>query len=454
MVNNLDAMQLQEELIDVERRYESAVRDIESVSEMLEQERQINANVVAASKEDSVKMTILNNTNRKLEADLRELRMQLSTQRGRLMTRNNDEDNHKALLNQKNVEINKFIEEVTNLGAVNEALTNDLEEVTNELQAAMEEIDTRDEEIKTLNKFLEESNLKCQELSEERDSLRERVEDFTDNLEKERNRHQTLIDGIESDLDYYRNQCKLLESNRIDTETKLRGLSSKFGKHNQEVNFLETLQSEISSKDKEIKKLKAGLESMTKDFEILALDWDKMDKESKSKNPNREELVKKFKSTALSQDEKEQLMQRIEHMNKLQKKDRDQLDEIKKSVIEKEKEILELRINIEKFENGSYGMKEALAEIKTWRARHSLSEKHVAEYVERIADLESQGADLAEENIALRDKLQIPFTSLNLSNFKNSKLIELEKTKVLVFTLQNEIEKLEEERIELKSKLR
>lgn len=68
---------------------------------------------------------------------------------------------------------------------------------------------------------------------------------------------------------------------------------------------------------------------------------------------------------------------------------------------------------------------------------------------------------MAEEIILLRSKLDMDFTDLDLENFKNSKLIELvrmflikEQSKSLIITLKDEIEKLENERIELKSKMR
>jgi hypothetical protein len=61
----------------------------------------------------------------------------------------------------------------------------------------------------------------------------------------------------------------------------------------------------------------------------------------------------------------------------------------------------------------------------------------------------------------MRSKLDMDFTDLDLENFKNSKLIELvriflikEQSKSLIITLKDEIEKLENERIELKSKMR
>ena len=433
--DNVDLVELQEELIDLENRYEFAMRDIESVTEMLDQERQINSNLMLASKEDYVKLTILTNTNKKLEQDLRDFRIN-SSQKTRFTTKSNngDDDGHRAISNQKNQEINKFIQEVDNLSTLNDTLTSDLENVTNELQAAMEEIDNQNKEIKELNNELEVSGFKIMDLIDERDKLLTRVGEFDQHFSKDRNRNEILVSGMENNLEYFENKCQLLEKNKIELESKLQKMESQFGKvaYNNEI---ESIQLELLKKDKEIKRLKAKLNAMTKDFELLALDWDKMDKESKT--PKREELVKKVKS--LNTTEKEKLDQKIEYLQNLHDKDL---------------KMLEMGIRLEKFENGEYGLKNAINEVKTWKAKYQLAEKHINEHIKTISDLDQKSGALVDENIVLRSKLGQPLSQVDISNFKNSKLVELEQIKILVGTLQNEIEKLEDERIELKTKLR
>ena len=81
-------------------------------------------------------------------------------------------------------------------------------------------------------------------------------------------------------------------------------------------------------------------------------------------------------------------------------------------------------------------------------------ENKVDAFAKQLSDLEAQGSDLAEENFYLRSKLDLPPTDLDLSNFKKVKAVELEKLKSLNFTLQSEIDKMEEERLALKSQLR
>ena len=81
-------------------------------------------------------------------------------------------------------------------------------------------------------------------------------------------------------------------------------------------------------------------------------------------------------------------------------------------------------------------------------------ESKVDSFANQISDLEAQGADLAEEIFYLRSKLDLPPTELDLTNFKKVKAVELERFKSLNHTLQTEIDKMEEERLDLKSQLR
>lgn len=136
------------------------------------------------------------------------------------------------------------------------------------------------------------------------------------------------------------------------------------------------------------------------------------------------------------------------------KEDSDKIVKLTNALAEREREIIELQAKVLKFESGSFGLRDALNDIKSIKAKHSLAEKQLDEYSKTINDLEMQNADFIEENAALRGELGKEFTSLDVSNFKKLKIVELEQSKSLILTLKGEIDKLEEERIALKAKLR
>jgi outer membrane murein-binding lipoprotein Lpp len=110
--------------------------------------------------------------------------MQLSTQKSRMHTKQTDEDTHKNLINQKNQEMNKYIQEIDILSTENDQLAADMAEVTIELEAAMEEIQRGNKELDALRRVVQDSDLRADELNDERDALRIKLEDLSDQVEK------------------------------------------------------------------------------------------------------------------------------------------------------------------------------------------------------------------------------------------------------------------------------
>jgi chromosome segregation ATPase len=191
---------LQEELIDLERKYETSLRDLENAEEVLEQEREISANIKATANEEKSKLSMLQNSNRKLEADLRETKMQLSSQRSKLHNRQTDEETQNNIIHQKNQEMAKFVDEIDMLSTENDQLAAEMTDVTAELEAAMEEIEKGNEELNTLRRVVQDSDLRADELNDERDALKIRVEDFSDQLERLQTEKNYTIKKLETKL--------------------------------------------------------------------------------------------------------------------------------------------------------------------------------------------------------------------------------------------------------------
>lgn len=119
-----------------------------------------------------------------------------------------------------------------------------------------------------------------------------------------------------------------------------------------------------------------------------------------------------------------------------------------------EKAIVGLQTQIQQYEAGNYNIYEATKEIKKMRLQSNIDAKEMTRLAKSVSDFQMQASDLAEENVVLRQKLGMQPTQLDISNLKISQVTELEKAKSLNVTLRSEIDGLEEERLDLKKKLR
>lgn len=122
---------------------------------------------------------------------------------------------------------------------------------------------------------------------------------------------------------------------------------------------------------------------------------------------------------------------------------------------EKDKELVETLKRMRDYELGIYGLEEAVAEIKGLRKQVKIREHEIESLIKEVNKLELKINDLLDENEALRERLGLePKTMIDLNEFRNSKALKQQQYRAENQILLQEIERLEEERIELKKQIR
>ncbi|KAJ3272293.1 hypothetical protein HDV01_005832 [Terramyces sp. JEL0728] len=447
-----DIRNLQEELIELEKNYENLQRNLEETEETLEQERQTNAASQQLAKEEKQRLLVLQDTNKRLEADLRETKMQLSTQRNKLHSKN-DGESQKAIIDQKNHELNQFAEEIKLLSTENQQLNVELEAVTTELEAAVTEIEQTTNEIESLRVVLAETDDKIDQINDERDALKIKVEDMSDQLESKDKENKKEVRKMQIKMASLQDELTEYSINKQQTDIKLKELQEIINKlhENDSIEFIDQLKQEIETKEATIAKQKKEIQEAATDFELLANDWNRVDQILSGMQANPKIQVQKHKIELPSA---VKLKEKIILLKQQRREDQERIDSLLTSISEREKEIVDLKKYVLKFENGEYGLAEAIKETKILKSQIQLMEKEIIRHTAKITDLEAQCSDIIEENYGLRGQLGLGESKLDFTNFKKLKVIELEKTKALVLALQKEIEALEEERLQFKAKLR
>ncbi|KAJ3000585.1 hypothetical protein HDV02_004880 [Globomyces sp. JEL0801] len=449
-----DTRVLQEEIIQLERKNERTARDLESTEEALEKERELSAAVQAAADNDKNKVLTLQDTIKKVEAELRECRLQLTSQKGRLQVRNTDEEAHKTVISQKNEQIANYIEEIRMITTEKNQLELDKEELTVELTAAFEELEYTQKELESIKNYVTESDKQVDQLTDERDALRIKVEDLSDQLESSLKKKDLITINLKKEVIELEDEISVIKGTISSHEHTIGGLETtiKRLKSNDQAQQLELLKEQINSKELIIVDQRTKLASAAKDFELLAQDWNKLEQQLNSRNENQERLEKaKSEFTTIGK-----LREKILVLTNAHKQDSKKLESVTSEIAEKELEILQLKSVIEKYEQGflnqvliiGYDMTEALKELKMMKGQKAILERDIVHYTQKLSDLEAQ------ENYAIRSESGLGPSTLDFTNFKQLKVIELEKEKSLNLSLRKEIEQLEEERLELKSRLR
>lgn len=95
-------------------------------------------------------------------------------------------------------------------------------------------------------------------------------------------------------------------------------------------------------------------------------------------------------------------------------------------ILDKEKELIELRSKVETYESGVYGLVEAMREIKDLKLMLEIRNKELAESTLKINDYEMQANEFIDENQEFRKRLGLSTkTTIDLSNLRSQKALEL-----------------------------
>ncbi|VDN14601.1 unnamed protein product [Dibothriocephalus latus] len=167
----------------------------------------------------------------------------------------------------------------------------------------------------------------------------------------------------------------------------------------------------------------------------------------KTLGPEEGEILKieRVKRIQKNLQEKENLVFEMERRMKL----------LETQIETKDEEIRALEERIRRYETGEYGLAEALGEWKATKLELVAKERQLDEVCQAAGQAESNANQLMFENDCLRQRLGIsPDEDINIDGFISQRRIKEDETKALNMVLQGEIEKLENERLDLKQKLR
>ena len=303
--------------------------------------------------------------------------MQLSTQRGRLQYKSSDEDAQKNVINQKNLDIKKYVEEIQVLSTENNQMSIELEEITYELEASLIEIEKLSAEDQTLKELLQQAEEKIENLVDERDALRIRVEDLSDKIDGKNTEHSSKLEEMERKLQKSKFKVKLLEDEkaRQDFEIKEYKATIQSIKNEDEAFTIRELKREIMAKDSLITYLKQQVEDSTKDFELLAKDWNRFDTAAIEKI-----AADSPKTDSVKARSKEKLFM----FRARRKEDSENIKQLINQIAEKEATIVSLETQIDNLQSGIIGLILVTQKFRRfWTKRCNTRNKAVEKDVEK-----------------------------------------------------------------------
>ncbi|KAJ1542105.1 hypothetical protein HK096_009659, partial [Nowakowskiella sp. JEL0078] len=311
--------------------------------------------------------------------------------------------------------------------------------------------------------IIAESDREKDILKDEKKSLILQIQDLEIKIEKKGIRDEKLYLDMEDEILDVKQGVLKHEYDRVDQENEICKLKVELQNAYEDISSfgdVDALKRDLQAKDEKISMLYQQLTESYSDFELLSLDWDKLNEivitnQSILEKSGDEKSRNRSNGTETLKRQRDRYKKRVDTYKERHKEDISKIREMVKKCEERERECIEIAKKLDQFENGVYGLTDAVREIKTLKLQKSIRDKEIANLTLKINDFQLQLGDFLEENEELRRRMGVKEkTKLDISNLRIQKNVELERAKSLSEALQKEVDKLEEERLQLKSQLR
>ncbi|XP_054164795.1 centrosomal protein of 290 kDa-like [Oppia nitens] len=329
-------------------------------------------------------------------------------------------------LREKNKQIQTLLDELRDVESINLEFANQIKKLKIELNSATNELHLNGNQMEMMSKQINELKQLNDDFVEEKQFFIEEIDKLRITLSKYESEDNNIIDRYEQSI----KDLQQLIQTKDEKIVKLKSSG---------------LVSDDNTKDR-IKRLNKDLEEKTKQIDLLKLQLN----EAVVDMENQTEIIKKLYQHHKDDEEVSKLNQTIASLTQ-------QFKSIEEEVLTKDSELLNLRKKINNYEKGEYGLKEALKEVSDLKKHLENRNQRIEEMVDEINhlklelnDAEDIIDDLQEDNkVVMRDK-----TKKNRGNvdFKQTKSSKKERIKTL--ELEQQLLKLEDEKIELTEKLR
>ncbi|NXH84352.1 CE290 protein, partial [Edolisoma coerulescens] len=468
-----DTRFLRDEIRQLQEQLEQKEKQLTDIEKELEKEKKVNEQLglqIEGAENENIRFK---RENEQLRQDVVDYQRQIDSQKETIPLRRGDVSDYTSQLSKRSSELVQYLDEIQNLTEANEKLEIQNQEMRKNLEESVQEMEKMTDEYSKMKLIVQQSDIIMDELRKEKDRYKFQVQDLSDQLKAKNEEDDPLIAAVNAKVEewkvffctfkiIFRNyfKCsdgilssfqKILASKDdelLEYQQMLFNLEEKMKMVQLDVdrNSILSLQQGVQERDAQIRLLTEQVEQYTKEMEKNVFVIEKL----------KADLQKdKGHSSLAPQNQIWDMQEKLKMLEERTMEAEKSAELAEAHAREKDKELVETLKRMRDYELGIYGLEEAVAEIKDLRKQVKIREHEIEALIKEVNKLELKINDFLDENEELRERLGLePKTMIDLNEFRNSKALKQQQYRAENQILLQEIERLEEERIELKKHIR
>ncbi|KAM9293690.1 centrosomal protein of 290 kDa [Morus bassanus] len=443
-----DTRFLRDEIRQLEKQLEQKERQLTDLEKELEKEKKVNEQLALRNEDAENENIKLRRENEQLRQDVVDYQRQIDSQKEAILLRRGEDSDYRSQLSKKNFELVQYLDEIQNLTEANEKLDIQNQEMRKNLEESVQEMEKMTDEYNKMKLIVQQSDVVMDQLRKEKEQYKFQVQELSDQLKAKNEEDDPLMAAVNAKVEEWKKILASKDDELLEYQQTLFNLEEKMKMAQLDVgrNSILALQQGVQERDAQIRLLTEQVEQYTKEMEQNAFVIEEL------KNDLQKD---KGRSSLAQQNRIGDMQEKLKMLEERTKEAEKSAELAEADAREKDKELVEALKRMRDYELGIYGLEEAVAEIKDLKKQIKMQDHEIETLIKEVNKLELKINDFLDENEELRERLGLePKTMIDLNEFRNSKALKQQQYRAENQILLQEIERLEEERIELKKQVR